>query len=69
MFEIWQIDREDYALILSDSDERKIHNSLHARGHVFLLDDAMNKAKKGITSFIELSTMGGFGLIRNKPRE
>lgn len=66
VFEIWQIEKEDYALILSNADERKIHESLSERGHLFLLNDAITKATDGITSFIELRTMGGFGLIRRQ---
>ena len=38
IFEIWQINKEDYALILSNADERKIHESLSKRGHLFLID-------------------------------
>lgn len=69
IFEIWQISKEDYAMILEGADERKIIDSLHQRGHKFLLDDAITKAEQGITSYIELRTMGGFGLVGNKPAE
>jgi general secretion pathway protein E len=61
IFEIWQLDEEDFQLILDHADERKLRSRLAAKSHAFLLCDALAKANAGVTSIAEVRAMGGFG--------
>jgi type II secretory ATPase GspE/PulE/Tfp pilus assembly ATPase PilB-like protein len=61
VFEVWRIDDEDYTLLLEHADERSLQHHLAGKGHSFLLDDALEKARRGVTSLSEIRTMGGFG--------
>jgi type II secretory ATPase GspE/PulE/Tfp pilus assembly ATPase PilB-like protein len=61
VFEVWRLDEQDYELILAHTDERTLRRQLADRGHAFLLNDALAKARSGITTLDELRTMGGFG--------
>lgn len=64
VFEIWRVDGEDYELILAHADERSIQEQLAKKGHRFLLDDALAKLEKGVTTVDELRQMGGLGRWR-----
>jgi len=61
IFEVWRMNEEDYESILAHTDERTLRRRLAERGHGFLLNDALAKARSGVTSLDELRTMGGFG--------
>jgi general secretion pathway protein E len=63
VFEVWRINREEYQLILEDADRRSLYQSLARRGHNFLLDEGLQKARSGLTSLDELRAMGGYSAL------
>jgi general secretion pathway protein E len=65
VFEVWRIDSEEYQLLLDEADRRTLYRHLAERGHRFLLDDGLKKAKQGITTLDELRVMGGFSVLSN----
>jgi type II secretory ATPase GspE/PulE/Tfp pilus assembly ATPase PilB-like protein len=65
VFEVWRIDSEEYQLLLDEADRRTLYRHLAERGHHFLLDDGLEKAKQGITTLDELRVMGGFSVLHN----
>ncbi len=69
VFEIWQVDDDDYELILEHADEHTLQQRLADRGHQFLLDDAVEKLERGVTTVEELRLMGGFGSWRRNRRK
>jgi general secretion pathway protein E len=58
IFEVWNLDEEDYQLILEGADEEKIRAKLSKSGHTYLLDDALAKVHQGIISASEVMHMG-----------
>jgi general secretion pathway protein E len=58
IFELWRLEEEDYSLILDHTDEVSIRKNLARRGHEFMLDDAVAKAKAGVTSLDEVKRIG-----------
>jgi len=64
IFEVWHLNDDDYAAILQHADERSLRDRLAQRGHMFLLDDGLAKAREGVTTIDELRLMGGFGQPR-----
>lgn len=54
VFELWRLTEEDYRAILDHVDEISIRESLAARGHRSVLDDAMDKVAAGLTSLDEV---------------
>lgn len=63
VFEVWRINQDEYQLILEDADRRSLYQSLAKRGHAFLLNEGLRKARSGITSLEELRAMGGYGSL------
>ena len=61
VFEVWRPVEEDYSAILAHTDEHALRHQLAARGHRFLLDDALTKASEGLTSLGELRGLGAVG--------
>lgn len=54
VFELWRLSSEDYHAILEHADEISLRESLAARGHRSVLDDAMDKVAAGETSLEEI---------------
>lgn len=50
IFEIWQLDEEDYEAILNGTDEHALRRLVHEKGYGTMLDDGLAKADEGITS-------------------
>jgi general secretion pathway protein E len=59
LFEVWQKDASDYALLLSHVDEQTLRGHLRQRGIHTLLQDGLTKARNGVTSLEELQTLAG----------
>ena len=58
IFEVWRPLDEEYSMILEHVSTADIRRSLAQRGHRFLLDDALEKARAGLTSLSELRSLG-----------
>lgn len=54
VFEVWRLDAEDRALIQSHADEKTIRDRLLDRGFSTLVDDAVQKAQRRLTSGSEV---------------
>ncbi|MFA9479470.1 GspE/PulE family protein [Phycisphaerales bacterium AB-hyl4] len=54
IFEVWQVDEDDYEAVLAGKDERAIQRDLLDRGHRTMLRDGLEKAEMGIISLDEL---------------
>lgn len=54
VFEMWQLNDKDYALILAHADERNIRHHLAKLQHSSLLEDGIAKVADGTTSLDEL---------------
>ncbi len=63
VFEVWRLDEDDYRRILAGADERTLRRGLGEKGHGFLLDDALEKVRLGVTTVEELRGAGGFGAL------
>lgn len=61
VFEVWHLTEADTEPIMQQADARTLRQRLRERGHRFLLDDALDKVRHGITSIAEVRHMGGFG--------
>ena len=57
IFEIWQLDEEDYDAVLNGVDEHTLRRQVHAKDHGTMLDDGLDKIGQGITSVDELRTV------------
>lgn len=57
LFEIWQPSAEDRALLLEGVDEGQLRRHLQDRQQRFLLDDALDKITRGITSVGECRSL------------
>lgn len=64
VFEVWRIDAEEYQLILEGADRRTLYHHLSQRGHRFLLDNGLAKARQGATTINELRALRGYGVLR-----
>lgn len=58
VFEVWNLDRSDYQMILDGEDEENIREKLAKESHRSLLHDALIKVEKGIISVTEVMQMG-----------
>jgi len=63
IFELWELDEDDYTDILSDQDERAIRRRLARAGHPTLFQDALAKVDAGVTSFEEIRLLTASGPI------
>jgi type II secretory ATPase GspE/PulE/Tfp pilus assembly ATPase PilB-like protein len=54
VFELWRLSSADYHAILEHVDEISLRESLAARGHRSVLEDAMDKVTEGVTSLEEV---------------
>ncbi|MFW6060669.1 MAG: GspE/PulE family protein [Phycisphaeraceae bacterium] len=50
IFDIWQLDEEDYEAILGGMDEHALRRQVHEKDPDTMLDDGLDKAKQGIIS-------------------
>ncbi|MEX0655700.1 MAG: GspE/PulE family protein [Phycisphaeraceae bacterium] len=54
IFELWQLDEDDYEAILTGKDERAILRHLHQQGYRTMLQDGLEKAERGIIALDDL---------------
>lgn len=58
IFEVWHLDESDSAAILDHHDDRGLRQRLADKGQRMLLDDGMDKAERGLTTYDELFRAG-----------
>lgn len=58
IFEVWHLDDDDAAAILDHRDDRGLRQRLSDKGRRMLLDDGMDKAEQGLTTYDELFRAG-----------
>src|SRR6056297_8533 len=61
IFEIWRPSEEDYGRIVKHEHVHALRAGLADRGHDFLLDDGMHKARQGLVSIDDLRKLGALG--------
>lgn len=66
VFEVWRVRADDYSLILQGVDRKRMYEHLRQQGHVFMLDDGLNKAAAGVTSLNELRGLGGLSAFQSE---
>lgn len=66
VFEVWRVSADDYSLILQGIDRKRLYEHLREQGHIFMLDDGLNKAADGITSLDELRGLGGLSAFQSE---
>lgn len=54
VFEVWQLDEDDYHRLLDGATEREVRHSLKLRSHKRFLADALEKAEAGVTTLAEV---------------
>lgn len=57
VFEIWEVNEDDYQAILAGVDEHTLCKQVHRRGHRTMLDDAWAKAKQGVIALDEMRSV------------
>lgn len=58
IFEVWNLNRADYQMILASADEDSIRKKLSTSSHKTLLDDALAKIEAGVVSIGEVMRLG-----------
>ncbi len=58
VFEVWRLTERDYSDILAKVDEHTMRERMAEEGHLDLLDDALTKVARGITSLEEIRGLG-----------
>lgn len=61
IFEIWRPTEDDYGRIVGHEHVHALRAGLAERGHAFLLDDGMRKAREGLISIDDLRKLGALG--------
>ena len=62
VFEVWELTRDDVALVMDDADEQTLRRHLGERGHRFLLEQGLRRIRDGVTTVDEIARMGGYEL-------
>lgn len=65
VFELWQLDGNDYDLIVSHANERALRDQLARNSYETLLHDAFAKSLDGTTSLAEIRGLGGLPPLEN----
>ncbi len=68
VFEVWRPSDEEYSMILEHVGAHEIRRGLAERGHRFLLDDGLEKARAGVTSLSELRSLGALSATAARGR-
>jgi len=58
LFEVWQVDEGDHAMLLDGADEAALRQRLEERGHVGLWRGAAEKIGAGLTTLDEVERLG-----------
>ena len=61
IFEIWRPTEDDYNRIVKHEHVHALRAGLAERGHSFMLDDGMRKARQGLVSIDDLRKLGALG--------
>lgn len=67
VFEVWRLDSDDLQGIADGVDEYRLRRCLLDRGHTFLIHDALEKLRSGVTSVEEVRRLPGLAIDTRRP--